>query len=57
MDRTIFEVMWYTRGENSDTDSPEWQERIGGFGVILGEDMEPRVGHLEEDGKGQRVAV
>jgi phenylpropionate dioxygenase-like ring-hydroxylating dioxygenase large terminal subunit len=38
--RTLFEVVFYTRGENTDKDSEEWQMRIKGFNVILDEDNE-----------------
>jgi phenylpropionate dioxygenase-like ring-hydroxylating dioxygenase large terminal subunit len=39
-DRTRLEVIFYTRGQNADADSLEWQQRIDGFNVILGEDVE-----------------
>lgn len=40
VNRTELEVAFFTRGDNADPDSPEWQEQIAGFNVILGEDNE-----------------
>ncbi|BDM83937.1 aromatic ring-hydroxylating oxygenase subunit alpha [Acaryochloris marina] len=39
-DRTIFEVIYFTRGINTDKNCPEWQQRITNFNMILGEDNE-----------------
>lgn len=39
-DRTLMEVTFYTRGDNADPASAEWQERLAGFNHILAEDNE-----------------
>lgn len=39
-DRTLFEVVFFTRGDNTDPQSPEWRQRIAAFNVILDEDNE-----------------
>jgi hypothetical protein len=40
INQTIFEVIFFTRGEDADKDSPEWQARIRAFNAILEEDNE-----------------
>jgi len=39
-DRTIFEVIWYTRGGETDPASDLWKKTVAVFNVILGEDIE-----------------
>jgi phenylpropionate dioxygenase-like ring-hydroxylating dioxygenase large terminal subunit len=39
-DRTLFEVIWYTRGEDTDKDSDLWKMVLAAFDGILGEDNE-----------------
>jgi phenylpropionate dioxygenase-like ring-hydroxylating dioxygenase large terminal subunit len=39
-DRTLFEVIWYTRGEDADKNSSAWKGVLAAFDVILGEDNE-----------------
>lgn len=38
--RTLFEVVWCTREENTDKDSEHWKSVIDTFNVILDEDLE-----------------
>jgi phenylpropionate dioxygenase-like ring-hydroxylating dioxygenase large terminal subunit len=57
--RTLFEVIFYSRGDNTDPESPEWQQQIAGFNVILQEDNEnlPWIQRSMESGALQGVPL
>jgi len=38
--KSILEVIFVTRGENTNAESEEWKQKIAGFNIILGEDCE-----------------